>query len=165
MSQLTTGVRESATTGATARVRAIGWGLAALVVAIAVDIYGAYGDPHPKTNQENGVPFIGAVLAVIAIAIFGFLLPIALRGMAARTGRWTGTALGMGIVGVVLVPIASWTGLPVVVGTAAALLGLAGRDVARTGGRALATWSVALGAVAAIGSVVFAILGNTLLAN
>jgi lysylphosphatidylglycerol synthetase-like protein (DUF2156 family) len=164
MSQLTTGVRESAT-GTSARVRALGWGLAALVVAIAVDIYGAYGDPHPKTSQENGVPFIGVVVAVIAIAIFGFLVPAALRGMATRTRRWAGTALAMGILGVVLVPFASWSGLPAVIGAAAALLGLAGRDVARNGGRALATWSVALGTVAAVASIAFTILGNTVLAN
>ena len=105
------------------------------------------------------------MVAAFAIALFGVLVPMGLRGIAARTRRWSGTALAMGIVGVVLVPIASWSGLPVVIGTAAALLGIGGRDAASGRGRALATWSVALGAVAAIGSVVFAILGNTLLAS
>lgn len=165
MSQLSTGVREDVTSGASTRVRVIGWGLAALVVAIAVDVYGAYGDPHPKASQESAVPFVGVVAAAIAIAVFGLVVPMGLRGIAARTRHWSGTALIMAIVSVVLVPIASWSGLPVVIGTAAALLGVAGRGAATTGGRALATWSIALGAVAAIGSVVFAILGNTLLAG
>ena len=165
MSQVNTGVRASVATGASARVQAIGWGLASLVVAIAVDVYGAYGDPHPKASQEDAVPFVGVVVAVLAVALFWLLVPMGLRGMAARTRRWSGTALALGIVGVVLVPMASWSGLPVVIGTAAALLGIAGRDSASTDGRALATWSVALGAVAAIGSVVFTILGNTLLAG
>jgi hypothetical protein len=165
MSQLSTGVREAVTSNATTRVRAIRWGLVALVVAIAVDVYGAYGDAHPKASQESAVPFVGVVVAAIAIALFGLIVPMGLRGIAARTRLWSGTALTMAIVGVVLVPIASWSGLPVVIGSAAALLGVAGRAAATTGGRALATWSVALGAAAAIGSIVFAILGNTLLAG
>lgn len=165
MSHLTTGVRESVTTGVTARARAIGWGLAALLVAIAIDVYGAYGDPHPKSSQENAVPVVGVAVAAVTIVLFGVLVPMGLRGMAVRSRRWSGSALALGIIGVVLVPIASWSGLPVVIGTAAALLGIGGRGVASAGGRALATWSVALGALAAFGSVVFAILGNTLLAG
>ena len=99
MSQVNTGVRASVATGATTRLRAIGWGLASIVVAIAVGIYGAYGDPHPKTSQENAVPFVAVVVAVLAVALFGLLVPMGLRGMAARTRRWSGTALALGIVG------------------------------------------------------------------
>ncbi len=41
MSQLSTGVGEGDKSSATTRARPIGWGLAALVVAVAVDVYGA----------------------------------------------------------------------------------------------------------------------------
>lgn len=138
--------------------RSIRWGLASLAVGAAVAVYGAYGDPHPKASQEHAVPFICGVLAVVAVAIFGALVPAGLRGITSRPGRWSGWALTVGIVALVATPVAFWSGLPVVLGTAAALLGAAGRQGA--GGRGRATAALWLGAFAAVASVAVSLLGN-----
>jgi peptidoglycan/LPS O-acetylase OafA/YrhL len=133
MSQVIAGTRESVSSVGT-RVHSIRWGLAALVAACAVTVFGAYGDPHPKASQEHAVPFICAVVAVLAIGIFGFLVPAGLRGAAARPGRTSGWALGLSIVGIVAVPVLFWSGLPLLLGTAGVLLGIAGRQAARDAG-------------------------------
>lgn len=138
------------------------WGALALVVAVATAIYGAFGDPHPSAQQESAVPFICAVLVVVAAGLYGLLLPAGLRGVAA--GRWSGAALTLGIVALVLTPVSFWSGLPLVVGTAAAVLGAAGRRTATTG-RGRATAAVVLGVLAVVACLVMSVLGNTLVAS
>jgi len=139
--------------------RSVRWGLGSLAVGVAVAVYGAYGDPHPKSSQEHAVPFICGVLAVIAVAVFGALVPAGLRGIASRPGRWSGWALTTGIVALLATPVSFWSGLPVLLGTAAAVLGVAGRRTG-TGGRGLPTAALTVGAFAAVASVVIAVLGN-----
>lgn len=159
MSQTMT--ESSTTTSGTASpfVRSLRWGIGALIVGVCVAIYGAYGDPNPQANQEQAVPLICAVLAVLAIGLFGFLLPAGLRGVAARTGRWSGWALAVGIVGLVAVPVSFWSGLPLLLGTTAAVLGSAGRRAA-TGKRGLPTAAFVIGIIVTVATLVLAILGN-----
>ena len=135
----------------------IRWGLAALAVAIGSAIYGAYGDPHPKASQEHAVPFICAVLVVVAAAGFGALVPAGLRGLAAQRGSWSGWALALAIVALLAIPVSFWSGLPVLLGTAAVLLGAAGR---RAGGGKLPTAAFTVGWVATAVSMVLLVLGN-----
>jgi len=137
------------------------WGLATLVVAIGAAIYGAYGDPNPKVDQENAVPFICAVIAVVAIGIYGALLPAGLRGIGTHTARWSGWALALGIVALGSTPVSFWSGLPVLLGTAGAVLGSAGRH-AGTAKRGVATAALVVGSFAAVASLVLLILGNTI---
>jgi hypothetical protein len=61
----------------------------------------------------------------------------------------------------VAIPVSFWSGLPVVLGTAVALLGSAGRRQATTG-RGLPTAALTLGVLAVVASLVMAVLGNTL---
>jgi hypothetical protein len=137
------------------------WGLASLAVAIGSAVYGAYGDPNPKVDQENAVPFICAVIAVVAIGLYGALLPAGLRGIGARTARWSGWALALGIVALVATPVSFWSGLPVLLGTAGAVLGSAGRQAAPTK-RGRPTAAVVVGTVATVASLALLILGNTI---
>jgi len=159
MSQTIT--ESSTTTSGTASpfARSLRWGIGALAVGVCAAIYGAYGDPNPKASQEQAVPFICAVLVVVAIGLFGFLLPAGLHGVTARTGRWSGWALAVGIVGLVDVPVSFWSGLPILLGTTAAVLGSAGRRAA-TGGRRLPTAAFVIGIIVTVASLVMAILGN-----
>lgn len=145
-----------------ARVRSIRWGLGALVLACALVVFGAYGDPHPKASQEHAVPFICAVLAVVAVGVFGFLVPAGLRDAPARPGGWSGWALTLGILGILAVPVAFWSGLPLLLGTAGVLLGAAGRQAARGAGNGgtRSAWAVGLGALAIVACLAIGIVGT-----
>lgn len=144
------------------RVHSIRWGLGALLVACALAVFGAYGDPHPQASQEHAVPFICAVLVAVAVGVFGFLVPAGLRGVPARPGRWSGWALTLGIVGIVAVPVTFWSGLPLLLGTAGVLLGAAGRQTARDAGYggARSTWAVGLGLFAIVACLAMGIVGT-----
>jgi hypothetical protein len=163
MSQVITGTP----TPVSARVHSIRWGLAALAVAAALTVFGAYGDPHPKANQEQGVPFICGVLAVLAVGIFGFLVPAVLRGATARPARACGWGLTLSILGVLAVPVAFWSGLPLLLGTAGILLGTAGRRAARDAGRgtAMPGWAVGVGTFAIVACLAIGIVGTVALPN
>jgi hypothetical protein len=164
MSQVITAGTQESSVGE--RVRAIRWGILALAVACAVAAFGAYGDPHPKANQEHAVPYICAVAAVLAIGIFGFLVPAGLRGVANRAGLWSGWALVLGIVGLVIIPVTFWSGVPLLLGTAAVLLGSAGRQAMAAGrGRGVASWALGLGAFAIVACLVMAIVGTVVVPN
>lgn len=147
--------RETVTAGP--RLRAVRWGLGALVAAAAISYYGAYGDPRHIASQERAVPFIIAVLAVVAVLVFGLLVPAGLRALEAGPTRWRGGSLAVGIVALLTLPVAFWSGLPLVLGTAAWLLGATGRRAGRGG---LATATLVLGIVAVAGDLVLTILGN-----
>lgn len=146
--------------------RARTWQLAALagaataVVAAGIAIYGAYGDPHPKPNQESGVPFLVVVDVVLAALVFGLLVPLALRGGSARLGLVTS------IVSVVALA-AFWSGAPIVLGAAGALIGAQGRQRARENGTRTGahTAALVLGAAAVAVTVVVTVLGNTVLTS
>lgn len=129
-------------------------GIAAAVVGVALVIYGAYGDPHTKSSQTSAVPFLSVVVVVAAALVFGLVVPRGLR--AERASRW---ALVPGIVSIVLFPLGFWSGVPLVLGGAAALLGSQPKD--RSGDR-VSTAAVVLGGIVVLGSLVVTILGNTI---
>jgi hypothetical protein len=64
-----------------------------------------------------------ALCAVVAGGVFGFVLPRAMREESAP-----GRALTLSILGLLLIVPAFWSGLPMVLGAAGALLGYAGRN-------------------------------------
>jgi hypothetical protein len=125
-------------------------GIAAAVCGSALVYYGAYGDPHAKSNQESAVPFLIGVCCLVAALAFALLVPRMSRAGAARV--WT---IGTGVLAVVLTPIAFWSGVPLVLGTAAVF----------GGSRARSRATVVLGAVAVVGSLAMAVLGNTVLSS
>lgn len=88
-----------------------------------------------------------ALSAVVAGAVFGFLLPRAMREES--TPR---RALTMSVLGLLLVAPAFWSGLPVVLGSAGALLGYAGRNA--TSGAKGSITAAAIGALAVVGYLV-----------
>ena len=145
-----------------ARVHSVRWGLAALVLACALTVLGAYGDPHPKANQEQAVPFICGVLVVLAVGVFGFLVPAGLRHAPASPGAWSGGALALGVAAVLAVPVAFWSGLPLLLGTAGVLIGAAGRQAATAAGRGrgLPGWAVGLSVFAIVACLAMGIIGT-----
>src|SRR5215831_9522558 len=146
-----------------AYVRSIRWGLAVIVASAAIAWYGAYGDPNPKANQEAAVPMIIGGMAIIVALLYGAVVAPGLRGVAARPGRWSGVGLAVGIVALLSVPAAFWAGLPVALGTGAALLGAAGTKAGRA--TTLAKWALGTGLAAVIVSVVLLVVGNTVLSR
>ena len=84
-----------------------------------------------------------ALSAVVAAGVFGFVLPRAMREESAP-----GRALTLSVLGLVLFP-AFWSGLPIVLGSAGALLGHAGRNATTGAKRSVAALVIGLLAVAA----------------
>lgn len=135
------------------------WTAAAAAVAggAATTIYGVYGDPHPSASQEHGVPFVVGAGIVVAALVFGLLVPWAAK----RTGRSAGWGLALGIVALVTIPVMFWSGVNVIIGGAALVLGLTARRTARTG---VATAATVIATVTIVASTVLVVLGNTVLA-
>jgi len=134
----------------------IGAGAAAL--AMAVVVYGTYGDSHASSSQKSGMPFLLVVVAVLAAVVYGFVAPTALRAVAngsTSARRW---AVGLAIVSVLSLAV-FWSGLPILVGGAAALVGHSGRSLPRSSRAYAAAWWIGLSAASL--SVVVTILGNT----
>ena len=131
---------------------------AATITGAAVSaIYGAYGDPHPSAEQQHSVPVVIGAAVVIALLVFGLLVP-----WAARTSkRAAGWGMGLAIVAVILIPVTFWSGVPLIAGGAAAVLGTAAR---RLGGGGLARAVVVIGIITMVGSTALLVLGNTVLA-
>jgi hypothetical protein len=135
---------------------------AAIVVAALTSFYGAYGDPHPSTSQEHGVPVVVGIGVVLAGLIFGLLAPWAARTIA-RAG---GFGLALSIIGLVAIPVTFWSGFNIIIAGAGALLGLHARRAASQAGRSTGLGSSALtiGVIAMVLSTVMVVLGNTVLA-
>jgi hypothetical protein len=141
------------------RARAARVGAVATVLAMALIVYGTYGDPKAPDSQKSGMPSILVMAAVVAAIVFGVLVPLALRAVdagAAGGRRW---AIGLTVVSV-LGLVVFWSGLPMIAGSAAALVGRAGTESGR-GAKAFTTARV-LGLVAAGASILVTILGNVL---
>ena len=79
------------------------------------------------------------VQAVAAAVVFGLVVPRALRHESAG-----GRGLVMGVLGLLLVMPAFWSGLPLLLGAGAALVGQAGRHAERGSGKAIASLVVGL---------------------
>jgi hypothetical protein len=142
-------------------------GAAAAAAGTAIAVYGAYGDPHPKAGQESAVPFLVAVVMVVSVIVFGLLVPRALRAVRDGNVRATRWGLASSAVALALTPVAFWSGVPLVVGTAGMLLGADGRRRASAGGAPAkaATAALVIGLIVVAGSIVATVLGNTLLAR
>jgi hypothetical protein len=143
-------------------VRAIGSAGLAILGAAATAIYGAYGDPSAKASQEHAVPFIVAADAVIALLVFGLLVPWARRSAT----RSAGVGLALAVIGLVAIPVVFWSGMVIVVAASGTVLGLSARHAAAKSGRSagLATTAVSIGVAALVVSTLLVVLGNTVLA-
>ena len=131
--------------------------VAAVAGGAATAIYGAYGDPHPSASQEHGVPFVVGAGIVVAALVFGLLVPWAAK----RAARSAGWGLALGTVALITIPIMFWSGVNVIIGGAALVLGLTARRTARSG---LAAAATVIAIVAVLASTVLVVLGNTVLA-
>lgn len=137
------------------RVRAAGVGALATALAIGVVVYGTYGDASADSQQKSAVPFLIGVVVVLSAVVFGLLVPWAARAARTRDAhaldRW-GLALGGAAV---VSMVVFWTGIPVVLGTAAAASASTRR------GRA-STVAIVLGAVAATVTVLWTVVNSAL---
>lgn len=99
-------------------------GLATTAVALALSMIGAHD------NVERIVEV--ALITVGAAVLFGIVVPRGLRHESAG-----GRAMVLGVLGVLLVVPAFWSGLPAQLGVAAALLGYAGKRAEAGSGKAI----------------------------
>lgn len=150
-----------------ARVPAAAVGLAAFAGAALLAYYSAYGDPHPKADQRNGVPLLIVAALVVAAIVFLVLVPRGLRAIReerATSARW---GLVHSIVALVLTPIGFWSGIPLVVAAAGIWLGSRTREQRAAAGSPtrVATAAIVVGIVAVAGAVLLSVLGNTVLSH
>lgn len=129
--------------------RRMTWPTAAVawVVSSALSAQGAHGVAEAVV--------LPVLLALVTAGIYGWLVPSRLR-----TGRVGTPALVLSVVALLLILPAFWSGLPMVLGAAGAVLGHAGRGAGTGGGRSIAAVVVgALAVVAYLASYVTEILG------
>lgn len=138
-------------------------GVVSAVAGAALAFYSAYGDPHAQASQKGAVPLLVGAVVVVSAITFGLLAPRALRAI--QEGRSSAPRWGLAssIVALALTPLAFWSGVPLVLGAAGLLLGSAGRKHGR--GEGVSTAAAALGVLVVAGGIIFAVLGNTVLAQ
>ena len=91
-------------------------------------------------------------MVVFDLVVVGLLYPlVVVRGL--RHESASGRALALGIIGVLLIVPAAWSGLPIILGAAAALLGYAGRRASTGAGKATAAFVI--GVLAVVGYAAF----------
>ena len=110
-------------------------------VLVATAAFTAWGAHHMR---EFAVVML--LVVVTMIGVYGVLLPRKLRGES--TG---GTALTLSLIGLAVLFPAFWSGLPLVLGVAGALLGYAGRNAAS--GARLSIAAFVVGLLSSIGYV------------
>jgi len=99
------------------------------------------------------------LVAVAAVLVFGVLAPLALRAVESGSAAGRRWAVALSVISVLSL-VVFWSGLPLLVGSAGALAGKAGREQA---GRSRAfSWAWGLGLFAAAASIVVTVLGNTI---
>lgn len=113
--------------------------------ALAVAIGGSVVSWLFADSRSEAVGEVVFILLLTA-AIFGLVVPRGLRHAAAG-----GRGIAMGVIGLLAVPVAFWSGIPLVLGTAATLLGHAGKRADQGSGKAIA--SFVLGVLGVIGYV------------
>ena len=111
-------------------------GLAATGLAAAGTLYGA----HDWTE----ITVTLTVLAIAASVVFGYVVPRALANDSAG-----GTALALSVPAVLLLLPAFWSGLPMILGLAGAMVGNAGRNAPSGSGKSIT--ALILGALAVLG--------------
>lgn len=114
-------------------------GIVSTIVAVLVAVLSTVLPPV-YADQLRALPIVLVVLLVVAAALFFFIVP-----RASRSNRPAVAGLVCSILGVLLV-VAFWSGLPIVLGTAGALLG----RMERTTGRGLALAAVIVGVAAVV---------------
>jgi len=110
--------------------------VAVALAAIGLTVYGAH--------DLREIVVVIAVLTAAIVGIYGFLLPRKLAGESAG-----GTALTLSLLAALLLLPAFWSGLPLALGVAGAILGYAGRKSVRGSARCIA--ALVLGTLASIG--------------
>lgn len=106
------------------------------LVAIGWTIFGAH--------NWRGIGITTAAIVVFSVLAFGVVVP-----RARKAGTHASWSLGLGIPAVLLTMPVFWSGLPLVLGVAAVLLGNEGRLAERGSGKAIA--GLVLGALAVVG--------------
>jgi hypothetical protein len=126
---------------------------------MALIVYGTYGDSQASDSQKSGMPSVLAMALLVAIVTFAVLTPLALRAVVAGNAGGRRWAVGLTTVSV-LGLVVFWSGLPLIAGSAAALVG----RVAREAGQDSKAFSVArvVGLVAAGLSILVTLVGNLL---
>jgi len=94
-------------------------------------------------------------------------MPRVLRGSRNADGRRARPDLVLSVLGVVLVPVAFWSGIPLVLGVGGCLVGSATRVEARRIGTAsrASTTAAAFGVLAVFANLIMVALGNTVLSS
>jgi len=145
--------------GFAGRARAARIGAGVAVLAMAQVVYGAYGDPQASSTQKSAVPVLLVLVVVVTAIVYGLLAPRAQRSVARQTPGARRWAIGLAVASVLSLAI-FWSGLPLIVGGTAALVGHEGRSQS-PGARAFgAAWWLGLGA--GVLAMVVTILENTL---
>ena len=141
-------------------------GVAVAIAASGLTVYAAYGDSHAGSSQRSAVPVLVGIVLVVAAAVFGLLVPRLLNAIRNVSPRAARGATVCGVAAFVSM-VAFWSGVPLVLGAAAALLGADGRRAVRASGMASRpyTATLILGVIAVVGSVAMTVLGNTVLAR
>lgn len=142
-----------------ARARSARVGGVATILALALVVYGTYGDAQASDSQKSGMPFVLALVVVAGVIVFGVLAPLAVR--AAESGRAAGPrwAVTLSVVAILSL-VVFWSGLPLLLGGAGALAARAGRE--HTSGSRAFSWAWGLGLFAAVAAIAVTILGNTI---
>jgi len=158
---------EAGLDGRRVRGQSLKWGVAAVGAAVVVDVYGVYGGPVVQPDQKAGLPFVIAVAAVAAGVVFGAAVPRVLRGNRDADRRRARPGLVLSILGVVLVPVAFWSGIPLVLGAGGWLVGSVARVEARSTGTSTSasTAAVALGVLAVFATLIMVALSNTVFSS
>lgn len=127
-------------------------GLVAAIAAAALAVYAVYGDSAAPQDQKDSLKFVIPFILVVAALVYGLLVPWA-------RGRSSGTA-GLVVSIVSFLSIAAfWSGLPIVLGSAGAVLGMdAQEQVGGQSGKAKA--AVIVGVVAAVLAIAITVIGN-----
>jgi hypothetical protein len=134
-------------------------GVTATAAAAALIAGGSYGNAH----QWAAVPLLIGVAAVLGGIVFGVVTPRALRAVERRGATGTRWAVGFGIASVLTLAV-FWTGAPLIVGTAGALMAATGRrNGARPAGPYTATLWLAGSAMAV--TAVWTIVSSTVLSS
>ena len=128
----------TATPSTTSPRTAAGIGVASCLVAVVGTAFGAH--------DWAELLVVAGILVITTGLVFGLVVPRALRKDSAG-----GTALGLSIPALLLLLPAFWSGLPLVLGVAGALVGSAGRRAPTGAGKCIV--AVVLGTLAAVGYV------------
>lgn len=135
------------------------WGLAVAAATAAYDVYGVFGDGKAPAHQRDGLPFVIAVGLVVVAIVFGLLVPAGLRAIDRRADSSSKWALGHAIAAVVSI-VVFWSGLPLILGSAAVVLGLAGHRSELAAKQVSIARGLGVFAVAA--ALVITVVGNVL---